>query len=447
MDALPFDLLTFSQLRQGDTVEGTIVSISPNQVLVAIPYKADAIVDPRELERLGKEFLESIAVGDPITAVVVQPEDRDGNVVISLARAQQEQDWRQAEELFQSQDVFEGVVTGYNRGGVIVRVGRVRGFVPASQLSARWQAQQDAEGDPEQRWARLVGQTMQLKVVEMDRQRNRLILSERAAMRDWRKNQKDRLLSTLNKGDVLKGIVTSIADFGAFVDLGGADGLIHLSELAWHRVEHPREILRVGQEVEVYVMNVDEERKRIGLSLRRLSPEPWSVVADRYQVGQVVTATITRLAAFGAFAKMDDCDRRPDSHFRDGGLSYQPSEGDRSGRRRGAGAGDPHRSAAPPHRAEPAPGLGRQLRRLAGRCGRVERGTGGRRTDARRCPRRRFPSSRHSSCPLRSPVRRAAGNNQITCDPKGAEAHECAPPLLFLLASSDHGNQRGPFVL
>lgn len=306
MDTLPLDLLSFSQLRQGDTVDGTIVSISPNQVLVAIPYKADAIVDPRELERLGKEFLESIAVGDPISAVVVQPEDRDGNVVISLARAQQEQDWRQAEELFQSQDVFEGVVTGFNRGGVIVRVGRVRGFVPASQLSARWQAQQDAEGDPEQRWARLVGQTMQLKVVEMDRQRNRLILSERAAMRDWRKNQKDRLLSTLSRGDVLKGIVTSIADFGAFVDLGGADGLIHLSELAWHRVEHPREILRVGQEVEVYVMNVDEERKRIGLSLRRLTPEPWSVVADRYQVGQVVTATITRLAAFGAFAKMDD---------------------------------------------------------------------------------------------------------------------------------------------
>jgi small subunit ribosomal protein S1 len=306
MDTLPLDLLTFSQLRQGDTVEGTIVSISPNQLLVAIPYKADAIVDPRELERLGKEFLEGIAVGDPITAVVVQPEDRDGNVVISLARAQQEQDWRQAEELFQSQDVFEGVVTGFNRGGVIVRVGRVRGFVPASQLSARWQAQQDAEGDPEQRWARLVGQSMQLKVVEMDRPRNRLILSERAAMRDWRKNQKDRLLSTLNKGDVLKGIVTSIADFGAFVDLGGADGLIHLSELAWHRVEHPRDILRVGQEVEVYVMNVDEERKRIGLSLRRLTPEPWSVVADRYEVGQVVTATITRLAAFGAFAKMDD---------------------------------------------------------------------------------------------------------------------------------------------
>jgi small subunit ribosomal protein S1 len=236
----------------------------------------------------------------------VQPEDRDGNVVVSLARAQQEQDWRQAEEFFQTQDVFDGVVTGFNRGGVIIRVGSVRGFVPASQLSARWQAQQDGEGDPEQRWAGLVGQSMQLKVVELDRLRNRLILSERAAMRDWRKNQKERLLATLKKGDVLKGIVTSIADFGAFVDLGGADGLIHLSELAWHRVEHPREVLRVGQEVEVYVMNVDEERKRIGLSLRRLTPEPWTMIEEQYTVGQVLTAQITRLAAFGAFAKMDD---------------------------------------------------------------------------------------------------------------------------------------------
>src|SRR5512139_2714874 len=278
MDTLPLDLLTFSELRQGDTVEGTIVSISPNQVLVAIPYKADAIVDPRELERLGKEYLEGIAVGDPITAVVVQPEDRDGNVVISLARAQQEQDWRQAEDLLQSQEIFEGVVTGYNRGGVIVRVGRVRGFVPASQLSSQWQAQQENEGDPDERWAKLVGQRMQLKVLELDRERNRLILSERLAMRDWRKGQKERLLSQLHKADVLTGVVTSIAPFGAFVDLGGADGLIHLSEIAWHRIEHPGELLHVGQRVDVYVMNVDEDRKRIALSLRRLTPEPWSVV-------------------------------------------------------------------------------------------------------------------------------------------------------------------------
>ena len=258
------------------------------------------------MERLDKDFLTALVAGDPISAVVVQPEDRDGNVVISLSRAQQDQDWEQAEELLDSQDVFEGVITGYNRGGVIVRVGRVRGFVPASQLSPQWQGQQDTEADPEQRWARLVGQKLQLKVVELDRLRNRLILSERLAMRDVRKGQKDRLLSSLQRGDVLKGTVTSIADFGAFVDLGGADGLIHLSELAWHRVGHPSEVLKVGQQVEVYVMNVDPEKKRIGLSLRRMTPEPWSVVADQYVVGQIVTAQITRLMAFGAFAKIDN---------------------------------------------------------------------------------------------------------------------------------------------
>jgi small subunit ribosomal protein S1 len=306
MDTLPLDAFDFPQLRAGDTVEGNVVSVSPTQILVDIHYKSDAVVDPREMERLDKDFLATLTAGDSVSAVVVQPEDRDGNVVISLSRAQQDQDWQQAEELLDSQDVFEGVVTGYNRGGVIVRVGRVRGFVPASQLSAQWQGQQDAEADPEQRWARLVGQKLQLKVVELDRLRNRLILSERIAMRDLRKGQKDRLLTSLQRGDVLKGTVTSIADFGAFVDLGGADGLIHLSELAWHRVGHPSEVLKVGQPVEVYVMNVDPEKKRIGLSLRRMTPEPWSVVGDQYVVGQVVTAQITRLTAFGAFAKIDN---------------------------------------------------------------------------------------------------------------------------------------------
>jgi small subunit ribosomal protein S1 len=144
MDTLPLDAFDFPQLRAGDTVEGNVVSVSPTQILVDIHYKSDAVVDPREMERLDKDFLVTLTAGDPISAVVVQPEDRDGNVVISLSRAQQDQDWQQAEELLDSQDVFEGVVTGYNRGGVIVRVGRVRGFVPASQLSPQWQGQQDA---------------------------------------------------------------------------------------------------------------------------------------------------------------------------------------------------------------------------------------------------------------------------------------------------------------
>jgi small subunit ribosomal protein S1 len=306
MDALPMDAFDVPPLHVGDTKDGTVVSIGTTEVLVDIGDKRDAVVDPRELERLDPAFLASLRVGDPVTVYVVQTEDRDGYVVVSLSRAQQEQDWRQAEDLLQSQDVFEGIVTGYNRGGVIVLVGRVRGFVPASQLSPQWQAQQDAEGNPEERWARLVGQKIQIKVLELDRQRNRLILSERLAMRDWRRGQKDRLLSQLRKGDVLRGTVTSIAPFGAFVDLGGADGLIHLSELAWHRVDHPSEVLHVGQQVDVYVMNIDEDRKRIGLSLRRLTPEPWSTVNQNYAVGGVVSATITKLTNFGAFAKIDD---------------------------------------------------------------------------------------------------------------------------------------------
>lgn len=306
MEALPADAFDFPMLHAGDVVDGKIVKISSNEILVDIRYKADAVVEGRELERLDPDFLSGLSVGDDVMAYVVHPEDRDGNVVVSLQRAQQEQDWRQADELLKSQDIFEGVVTGYNRGGVIIRVGRVRGFVPASQLSGKWQAQQDSDGDPEQRWAKLVGQKMRLKVVELDRQRNRLILSEREAAKDWRQGQKDRLLSELKKGDVLTGTVISLAAFGAFVDLGGADGLIHLSEIAWHRVDHPAEVLHVGQEVQVFVLGVDEEKKRIALSLRRLLPEPWSVVSESFVIGQIVSARITKLTNFGAFAKIND---------------------------------------------------------------------------------------------------------------------------------------------
>lgn len=204
MEALLEEAFAFPKLRPGDVVNGRIVKVHPNEILVDIGYKADAIVDSRELERLDPAFLADLSVGDPVSAYIVQPEDRDGNVIVSLQRAQQEQDWRQAEDLFKSQDSFDGVVTGYNRGGAIIKVGRVRGFVPASQLSGRWQAQQDNEGDPEQRWARLVGQKMRFKVVELDRERNRLILSERAAAKDVRQGQKDRLLSELKRGDTLR---------------------------------------------------------------------------------------------------------------------------------------------------------------------------------------------------------------------------------------------------
>ena len=364
MEALLADSMVFRQLHSGDIVDGTIVNVSPQEILVDIGYKSDALVDNRELERLDKDYLATLSAGEPVVAYVLQPEDKDGNVVISLLRAQQEQDWRQADELLKSQEVFEGIVTGYNRGGVIVRVGRVRGFVPASQLSDRWHAQQDDGGDPEQRWTRLTGQTMQLKVVELDRRRNRLILSERAAMRDWRKTRKDRLLSELHPGDVLKGVVTSIAPFGAFVDLGGADGLIHLSELAWHRVEHPSEVVQVGQEVQVFVLNIDEERKRIGLSLRRLTPEPWTTVGRDVHRGPGRGCRHHQADQLRGLCQDRRLHRGPDPHLRAGRSSCCSSQG--SGRRGpgGGGADHPHRPAAPARRPEHAPELGRWVRRI-----------------------------------------------------------------------------------
>ena len=313
MDQLLVESYSLPTVKAGDILDGTIVSITPTEITVDVGAKSEGIITGRELERLSPEVLSDLKVGDPVVTYVVRPEDKDGHIVLSLARAQQERDWREAERLFQTQQIFEATVTNYNRGGLVVRMGRLRGFVPASQLvnAPPSSGEESASAGPdagasEQRWAKMVGQKLQLKVIEIDRRRNRLILSERLAMREWRKEQKERLLNELQRGDVRKGVVTSLQPFGAFVDLGGADGLIHLSELSWRRVSHPREVLQVGQEVEVYVLHVDRDKRRIGLSLRRLQPEPWSVVTEKYKVGQVVEGTITKLANFGAFARIDD---------------------------------------------------------------------------------------------------------------------------------------------
>jgi small subunit ribosomal protein S1 len=189
---------------------------------------------------------------------------------------------------------------------VIVKVGQVRGFVPASQLSSPGTTVNgDDDAAMEERWAPLVGQDLKLKVIDIDRKRNRLILSERLAMREWRRQQKEQLLESLKEGDVYEGVISSVADFGAFVDLGGADGLIHLSELSWNRVTHPNEVVAVGDTVKVQILSVDLDRRRIGLSLRRLTPQPWEVISQTYEVGQIVRGRITKLVNFGAFARLD----------------------------------------------------------------------------------------------------------------------------------------------
>jgi small subunit ribosomal protein S1 len=291
------------QVRRGDILKGTIVSITPTEILVDIRAKSEGIVAGRELERLTPEDVASLSIGDEIPVYVIKPENEEGNTILSLVRAQAEKDWVTAHELYESGEVYKGVVAGHNKGGLIVHFGQIRGFVPGSQLAGDQRARAASkEGD----WSHMAGQEMSLKVIEIDRRRNRLIFSERAAVEEWRKKQKEKLLGELKESDVLTGRVTSLADFGAFVDLGGADGLIHLSELSWSRVSHPSDLLKVGDQVEVYVLNIDIERQRIGLSLKRLKQEPWSQVLDKYEIGQVVDATITKLANFGAFAQLGD---------------------------------------------------------------------------------------------------------------------------------------------
>lgn len=296
----------YSLPRRGDIVEGTIVSITSTEMLVDIGCKSEGVVTSRDLEQLDPEFRKSLRVGQQVKAGVVRPEDRNGNILLSLQRALLEKDWDEAARLFEAEEVFAQTVVGFNKGGVIVNIGQVRGFVPASQIVSMRGTQGGEQSEREDALAEMVGKELKLKVIEMDRRRNRLILSERAAVREWRREQKDRLLDELAEGEVRKGIVSSLCDFGAFVDLGGADGLIHISELSWKRVAHPREVLKVGQDVEVYILSVDSERRRIALSLKRLQREPWGAVMENYEVGQLVPCTVTKITDFGAFARLDE---------------------------------------------------------------------------------------------------------------------------------------------
>ena len=292
--------------RRNEIMEGIILEVTPNEVVVDIGCKAEGIVSSRDLERVPPEVKAKLRPGAKVHVFVLRPEDANGHSVLSLSRALSESDWQLAEDLLASGEVYEGTVADANRGGLIVNVGRVRGFVPASQVASLRLPRGMSDDEREQALKELTSNPIAVKVMELDRRRNRLILSERAAAREWRMEQKERLLEELKEGDVRKGVVSSLCDFGAFVDLGGADGLIHLSELSYSRVGHPKQVLQVGQQVEVYVLGVDQERRRIALSLKRLKAEPWTMVEQNYGIGQCVTGTITNVTDFGAFARLDE---------------------------------------------------------------------------------------------------------------------------------------------
>jgi small subunit ribosomal protein S1 len=288
--------------QRGDIREGTVLSVSPQEVIIDLGLKREGIVPANDLSRLDKETVAEIQEGSVWPVYILQPSDREGNLIVSLSRAIQEKDWLVAQQLMENNEILEAEVSGHNNGGLEVIFGKLRGFVPASHISTLPRGV-----SPEERkelLSSLVGQTIPLKVVEVDRRKRRLILSERAAHRRWQREHRKQLLDEIEIGEVRSGTVRSLANFGAFVDLGGAEGLIHVSEIAWFPVSHPSEVLKVGERVDVKVLRIDKQRERVGLSLKRVQPDPWSHVQEDYKSGELVEAVVTRVTDFGAFVRL-----------------------------------------------------------------------------------------------------------------------------------------------
>lgn len=295
--------LTIDFPKRGEIRKGTIASISNGQILVSVGAKSEGIIAGKELDSIPKDVLESLEDGEEITVYVITPEDSNGNLILSYTRALEEENWQTAEELLESEKSFDSKVVGYNKGGLLVPLGTIRGFVPASQIGLGRRLTISGNS-PEDRYGEMVGEEIEVCVIEVDRDRRRLILSERAASSETRESIKERVIDDLKEGEVRTGRVTSLADFGAFVNINGADGLVHLSELSWDHVNHPSEVLEVGQEVKVKVISIDTDRKRIGLSIRRLKDDPWEDQVSKLTEGQLVEGKITRLTNFGAFARL-----------------------------------------------------------------------------------------------------------------------------------------------
>ncbi len=296
--------------KHGDVVEGTVVRIDKDEILVDIGAKSEGVVSNRELFGRHGEGQTALNVGDTVLVYVLQPESPEGHVVLSLRRAGLERKWRAMQEQFETGVIIEAPVIDHNKGGLIVDCG-IRGFVPISQIvdfPRRPQNDQprDAAQEIAEKLQPFVGRKLRLKILEVNRKANRLILSEKVALYEERREKRDELFSSLQVGQSVKGTVRSIAPFGVFIDLGGIDGLVHKSELSWNKVNNPESGYKVGEEVEAEVIDINHERGRISLSIRRLQPDPWhSTVAD-FNVGDIIDGTVTKLVNFGAFVRVRD---------------------------------------------------------------------------------------------------------------------------------------------
>ncbi|MEX2081003.1 MAG: S1 RNA-binding domain-containing protein, partial [Dehalococcoidia bacterium] len=290
-----------SHLRRGEIVEGMVMGASQEGLIVDVGTKTEALIPQNEMLSLGAQGPGKLKAGDTVRVMVLQPSSAEGHAIVSLDRARGEEGWDVLQARFENAEVFDAEVTGHNRGGILVNVEGVNAFVPLSQIDS---VRRD---DPEavNQLANLVGKPITLKVLELNRKRNRVILSERAAVSESRKEQKDRLLDELQEGEIRTGRISSITDFGVFVDLGGADGLAHMTELTWERGKKARELYNVGDEVQAFILKVDRETKKISLSLKRAQPERWDSIVDRFVIGQILIGRATKLMAFGAFVRLD----------------------------------------------------------------------------------------------------------------------------------------------
>ncbi len=291
VDAVEASLRDF---KDGDIVEGTIVKIDRDEVLLDIGYKSEGVIPAKELSiRHDIDPNEIVHVGDKVEALVLQKEDKEGRLILSKKRAQYERAWGRIEEVMQSGGTIKGPVIEVVKGGLIVDIG-LRGFLPASLVDLR----RVRDLHP------YVGQEIEAKIIELDRNRNNVVLSRRAFLEESQSEGRKKFLESLQKGERRKGTVSSIVNFGAFVDLGGVDGLVHVSELSWKHVDHPSEVVQVGQEVEVEILDVDLERERVSLSLKATQEDPWKEFERKYQAGEIIEGQVTKLVPFGAFVRV-----------------------------------------------------------------------------------------------------------------------------------------------
>src|SRR5438552_5143757 len=285
---------TFPTINEGEVVHGTVVRVDKDEVLVDIGYKSEGVIPVAELSiRRSVNPADEVSLGDEVDALVLTKEDTEGRLILSKKRARFELAWKAIEKAAESGEPVLGRVIEVVKGGLILDLG-VRGFLPASLVDIR--RVQDLD--------EFLGQELRCKVIELNRSRNNVVLSRRAVLEEERKADRQRILDALNPGDVVEGVISNIVDFGAFVDLDGMDGLIHISELSWSHVNHPSEVLEIGQKVEVKVLDIDRDRQRISLGLKQTQSDPWQQVLECYKEGDTVDGKVTKVVTYGAFVQI-----------------------------------------------------------------------------------------------------------------------------------------------